>query len=244
MRTEGHRLDQLGVDDIVTITHQVRRLTVDDGACMLEIADRVVRHLEQALVDHEGKPAAAGVHLQLTCLVRELDAWHRQAASSAAHGVSLEESTRCLVLMATAGRGPFVDRGAGLDVVLPLSHELLADRPMLAGTVASLGVQADAFVRPGLDDLRALQDHRFGVHFVPNLGSVPSLDAASRFHLSAADACSLIACGGTLLGADVFVLTVLTSVPVSAAVADLFSTLAVGVKAALMPYALGPFPPS
>ncbi|MEO5679311.1 MAG: hypothetical protein ABIS47_06555, partial [Acidimicrobiales bacterium] len=145
-------------------------------ASMEEAAQAVVGQLFRGLVDDDGSPACALVRFYVTLRLGELVAPLRELAASAGNDgyPPLSDETRCLTLLATAGREPAWNdrRASARHQVVALSDEARVERlPMVAGLLRGLGIEASSVVRPDPTQATARSGRRYDLFFVPEAAS-------------------------------------------------------------------------
>jgi hypothetical protein len=233
-------LEQLSVDDLLDFSSAFERL--GDGArTMEEVAKRLVGHLHETLVDPDGAPACALIRLYKTHRFAELDAG-LQAFAERIGGGPVPGPTRCLTLLATAGVVPAWNdrrRSASHQAIPLLSAAVVEESPMIGALVRQLGLE----VGDVLGSARAQLHHEVqGVFFVEEAAGHPAVPAQDDFVVPYAIR-SVVGCGGVLPSGDTFALIAFTRVPVPERTADLFRSLALSLKAALVPFTFRTFTP-
>ncbi|HVF32725.1 MAG TPA: hypothetical protein VM933_06800 [Acidimicrobiales bacterium] len=234
-----HPLDRLSVDDLVACSSAFKDL--GRGAGSMEAAGQaIVEYLRRELVDGEGRPACALVRFYRTLRFRDLPDELRDFA-----GAVEDDRTRCLTLLGTAGEAPAWNdrRRSDAHAAIPLvDEEVVAASPMIAGLIDQLGVDVAAVVGPpSRDPGRANLHHRdYDVFFVPEAAGSPMVPAQDDFVVRHGIR-SVVGCGGILPSGDLFALILFTKVTLSPETAALFRTLALSVKAAIVPFTFEPF---
>jgi hypothetical protein len=107
---------------------------------------------------------------------------------------------------------------------------------MIAQLIRQLGVQVELLVDPAPELLVDVQQHTFNVFHVPVAEGCPYIPAQREFVLPYGVR-SVIGFGGLLPPGELFATILFSKVPVSRETAELFKTLALNVKVAMLPFA-------
>lgn len=222
------------------------RSAAGGAANMEEAAQGVVGQLFAGLVDGDGSPACALVRLYVTSRLGELQAPLQELAAAAVPDgmAALTDETRCLTLLATAGREPaWNDRRASEHhQVIALSDEEGVERlPMVAGLLRGLGIEASAVVRPDPRQATVRSGRRYDLFFVPEAAGSPLVpDGAfvARHGIR-----STVGFGGVLPSGELFAVVIFARVALTAAVAELLRSLALTVQALVVPHTYRVFAP-
>jgi hypothetical protein len=233
-----HDLARFTLGDMTRCGVELRKIGLE-ASSMEEVADRTVRYLYQRLRDSSLEaPACALVRLFVTMPYDELESAQQEFARSVLGRAPDSPEMKCLTLLATAGdeeawnsRHTSVGHSA-----LPLPGEdAIARSPMIAQLIRQLGVQLDALV--GSDERLMIdsEQHSFNVFYVPEAQGSPYIPAQREFVLPYGIR-SVLGFGGLLPSGDLFATILFARTPIPREVADLFKTLALNVKVALLPF--------
>jgi hypothetical protein len=168
----------------------------------------------------------------------ELQAFARAAAED-----DVEAGTRCLTLLGTSGDRPeWNDRRRSLaHRAIPLvSVEVVEQSPMIASLIRGMGLDVADVVAPDARAGITLHHRDYDLFFVPEAEGSP-LVPAQRDFVGPWGIRSVVGCGGMLPSSDLFALIVFSRLPLSEETADLFRTLALSVKATIVPYTFNVF---
>jgi hypothetical protein len=236
-----HRLDRLSIDDLIECSSAFRGIS-SGAASLEEAAQEITRYLHHHLVDGEGAPACPLVRLYKTHrfdgLGPELQAFARSAAEE-----DVEADTRCLTLLGTSGDlAEWNDRRRSLaHRAIPLvSVEVVEQSPMIASLIRGMGLDVADVVAPDARAGIALHHRDYDLFFVPEAEGSPLVPAQRDFVVPWGIR-SVVGCGGMLPSSDLFALIVFSRLPLSEETADLFRTLALSVKATIVPYTFNVF---
>jgi len=225
--------------DMMDCGAELRRLGAG-AESMEEVANRVVRHLYDQLGDATGRQrACALVRCYKTHPFGELDGDLQAFARGAMPDAELTAETRCLTLLATAGDEPaWNSRHASVGhKAIPLpSESVVQGIPMIAQLVRALGLDVSVLVKPDPGLLVDEQEHTFNVFYVPEALGSPYVPAQEGFVVPHGIE-SALGFGCLLPPADLLAVILFTKVAVPPEVAELFRTLALSVKLAVLPFA-------
>jgi two-component system NtrC family sensor kinase len=233
------RLEHLDVDDLLTIATHLRDAETS-ATCMEDVARRVVELLDACLEDDAGDPACALVRFYVTQRFADLGPLLQTAAIEAAPEDvrdGIEDDTRCFTLLATTGRKPeWCDRrrSVGHRAIPLVDEELVARLPMVAGLLSELGLDIGSVVRPSIADRIERHHRRYDVFHVPDAATSPSVPAKDfvREH----GVRSAVGLGGVMPSGEMFCVLLFSRVPIDEHVVELLGTLAVTVKAGIVPH--------
>lgn len=232
-----HRLDTFSVDDLIACSAAFKDVTA--GAPTMEAAAQAItRYLHEHLVDADGVPACPLVRFYKTQRLDQLDDELRAFAERAADAEApLPPRTRCLTLLATCGVEPaWNDRraSAGHRAIPLVSTEVVEQSPMIASLIRQLGLDVAAVVMPDAAQRLELHHQDYDVFYVRDAVGSPMVPAQEDFVLPYGIH-SVVGCGGVLPSGDLFALILFTRLLLGPGTADLFRTLALSVKASIVP---------
>jgi PAS domain S-box-containing protein len=235
-------LVSFGLSDMLQCSSGLRQAAA--GASTMEEAARsVVGYLDSHFVDkNTGEPALALTRFYKTHPFEGLEPDLQDfAASVAGQGVSLRK-VMCLALLATVGERPeWNDRHLSRShKAIPLpSTEALRDAPMVARLFRQLGADADWVVDPHPSLFREAERTTFDVFFVADAVGSAYVPAQDDFVLPYGIR-SVIGFGGALADGSLFAVVMFAKSVIPEATADLFATVALCTKLAVLPYVGGP----
>ncbi len=220
---------------------QLRKLGAG-AASMEETADRVVRALHESLRSPDGaSPACALVRLFVTMPYAELEPDLREAACTALGESSAPPTMKCLTLLGTAGdQAQWNSRRTSVGHrALPLPGEdAIARSPMIAQLIRQLGVDTAALISADAGFMIDQTQHSFNVFHVPQARDSPYIPAQREFVIPYGVQ-SVLGFGGLFPTGDLFATILFAKCAVRRETADLFKTLALNVKVALLPFVGG-----
>ena len=230
------RLDTFSIDDLLVCRDAFRE--IGERSDSLEaVAQGIAEYLHGCLVDDKLEPACALVRFYKTHRLEELPPTVQRFVDRSLRGDVIGQTTRCLTLLGTAGaEREWNDRTASLrHQAIPLATREAVERsPMIVGLIEQLGLDVDSVVDPD-DDPLPLHHRDYDVFFVPDALSSPLVPAQDEFVVPYGIR-SVVGCGGVLPSGDLFALILFTKLKLTAATADLFRTLALSIKATVVPF--------
>ncbi len=211
---------------------------------MEEAAQAIVSMLQQTMVSEEsGYRNCALVRCFKTTrfgqLPAELEAEARRLLESGA--AMPDPQMPCLTLLATSGEAPeWNDRRQSKGhAAIPLESVDFVERaPMIAALLQQMGLKIESALYPDSQFLLDAEQHAFNVFHVEHAEDAPSIPAQS--FVRSAGVRSVLGFGGLLPSGDLFAVIMFSRVPIPRETADLFRTIALGVKLALLPFSRGP----
>lgn len=206
---------------------------------MESAAGEIVRYLRRGFVDKDtGEPSLALVRFYKTLPFERLEAPLQSVALAAGRGTSSLHGVPCLTLLATAGEEPdWNDRRASRSHrVIPLpTTSALDELPMVAALVRELGLDPQDIVHPHPQDIRALDQRRYNVFYVPEALDSPHVPAQSDFVVPYGIR-SVLGFGGVLPSGALFAVLMFSSTPIPPETAEAFAVVAMSVKVAVLPF--------
>lgn len=230
------RLDTFSIDELIECRDAFREIG-ERSESLEAVAQAITQYLHTELVDAAGDPACALVRMYKTHPLGELPAALQRFVRRSGRGYDLDEMTRCLTLLGTAGlEEEWNTRWSshGHQAIPLATAEAVERSPMIVGLIEQLGLDVASIVDPRHDPM-ALHHRDYDVFFVPDALSSPLVPGQDEFVVPYAVR-SVVGCGGVLPTGDLFALILFTKLAISPDIADLFRTLALSVKATVVPY--------
>lgn len=210
------------------------------GADSLEgVANRLVRLLYERLTMPPGQPACALARLFVTVPFARLEPQLQEFAARLHPQIHERPATRCLTLMGTAGQVEEWNArtsSAGHQALPLASAESVARSPMINQLIRQLGVEVGSLVAADTDMMLDTSQHTFNVFHVPRAPGSPFIPAQEEF-VKPFGVQSVLGFGGLLPPGELFAAILFTKTHVPREIAELFKTLALNAKVALMPFA-------
>lgn len=232
-------LGSFGLSDLLECSAAVRRLGAG-ASSMEEVATELVDYFHDRFVDKETQsPALALVRFYKTHPFGLLEPDLRRFAQASAGRVRLAETVPCLTLLGTAGDDlQWNDRRASQShQAIPLpSAQAVESSPMIYQLVRELGLDVDQVVSPDPELIHRL-DQSFGVFYVPEAEGSPHVPAQDFVRTHGIK--SVLGFGGLLPSGYFYAVVMFSRSPISASTAEAFSTVALAVKLAVLPFVSG-----
>jgi hypothetical protein len=210
---------------------------------MEDAASSIIRYLRKSLVDSEGKPASALIRLYKTHPYGDLPPpLQKFAAGVFGEAQDLRPTTKCLTLMATAGDlADWNSRQSSTGhKAIPLpSAQVVGQLPMVAQLVRQLGIEVTALLDADTSLLIDAEQRTYNVFYIAEAEGSPFIPAQQQFVIPHGVR-SVLGFGGLFHTGDLFAVIVFSKLAINRNTADLFKTLALNVKMAMLPFAAGP----
>jgi hypothetical protein len=229
-------IDDFSLKDMVELSASLRR-TGSGAASMEEVAGKIVHILNENLT--EGKS-----HEKTCVLVRffkthsysDLDGGLQEFARTVLKAHPGSTAMKCLVLLATAGLLPEwnsrnLSRGHKV-IPLPSSEYFVKAFPMVGQLVEQMGLDVNTVLSQDAAVVADMTTRTFNVFLVPEAKGSVYIPAQNDFVIPFGVR-SVLGFGGILPSGNLFIV-ILFSIPRE--VADMFKTLALSVKVAILPF--------
>ncbi|NEO87136.1 MAG: GHKL domain-containing protein [Spirulina sp. SIO3F2] len=225
--------------------HSLSQFTLRDMAELglaLRQASQDADHMEaaaQALVTYLYKhcPGAALVRLFKTHPYGGLSADLQQSVQAGLSATSAN-ALKCLTLLATAGtESAWCDRHSsqGHQVIPLTSVEGVQQIPMIAQLIQQFGLDIENIVEPDPALLVKLEQRNFNVFHIPCALGSPFIPSQAEF-VQPYGIESVLGFGGLLPSGNLFTMIIFSQVTIPRSTAEMFQSLALSVKLALLPF--------
>ncbi len=230
-------LSQFTLGDMADIGAEFRKLQARSDS-MQDLAEESVRYLYDELVDaNTGTRQCALVRFYKTHPFGDLDEPRRAFAARGFPGEP-DASMRCLTLLATAGDeaewNDCLKSEGHLAIPLP-SEEGVAGIPMIARLVEQFGLEIRHILSSDQAILIAQEQETYNVFYVPEAVGSACIPAQDSFVIPYGVR-SVLGFGGILPSGDLFAKILFSRVPIPPPTADMFQTLTLSLKFALIPF--------
>ena len=205
-----------------------------------EVSNRVVGMLHEDLrMPPTNAHACALVRLFVTLPYSTLPAPQQEFARRLRPGIEQQPSMKCLTLLATVGEKPEWNsrhQSAGHQALPLAGAESINRSPMINQLIRQLGVEVGTLVSDNSGMLLDSSQHTFNVFHVPQAPGSPFIPAQQEFVIPHGVQ-SVVGFGGLLPPGELFATILFSKAPIPREIAELFKTLALNVKVALLPFA-------
>jgi hypothetical protein len=222
-------IEDFTLKDMVEFSAALR--TMGTGAkSMEEVANGIVHYLHDNLVDQTtGKKNCVLVRFFKTIRYDELDPELQEFAKGVLMGPPESPDMKCMVLLASAGaKHEWNSRKNSVGhKAIPLPSEHFIDAfPMVRQIIQQMGLEVNTLLTPDPAVVLDMSPEAVGSEYVP----------AQEDFVIPCGVRSVIGFGGILPSGNLFVTILFSRVPVPRETADMFRTLALSVKVAILPY--------
>ncbi len=234
-----HDLSNFRLPDTILASRELRDLG-RNASTMEEAARNVVNFLYECFrTPQTGDPCWALVRCFITHRFTLLPADLRAIAASLMADKPITSDLCCLILLASRGDDPaWNSRHTSKDhQAIPLpTEEIVAQAPMIARLVHQMGMDVGQVIQPCRDLLVDLEQHTFNVFHVEDAVGSEYIPAQQTF-VARYGVKSALGFGGVLPSGELFAVIMFAKVKINRETAELFKTLALSVKLALLPFA-------
>lgn len=224
--------------DMVETSAALRRMGAS-AASMEQVADRIVDYLYDQFVDREtGEKFFVLVRLFKTHPYEELDEELRVFARGMLGAPPESPAMKCLTLLASAGALPEWNsrKSSAGHKAIPLPSELFVEKfPMIRQLVQQLGLKVKSVLQPDPEILVDLAQTTYNVFYIPEAVGSQYVVAQQEFVIPF-NVRSVLGCGGILPSGNLFAIIIFSKVQFPRETADLFKTVALSVKMAVLPF--------
>lgn len=231
-------LQQFNLRDMTECGAALRKIGMG-AQSMEETAERVVQYFYQQFRDRQtGESPFALVRFFKTHPFGSLPTELRAVAQTMVADTPISFTTKCLTLLATTGDRPeWQTRQAskGHQAIPLMSAKLVAQSPMISQLIQQFGLEVKAVLAPSPDLILDLEQRTFNVFLVSNALNSPYVPAQAEFVIPCGIR-SVLGFGGMLPSGDLMALILFSKRSIAHETADLFKTLALNIKMAVLPF--------
>ncbi|MBF0408165.1 MAG: hypothetical protein HQM10_12480 [Candidatus Riflebacteria bacterium] len=230
------------MSDLIELGSILRRLGTN-AKSMEEAARRIVNCLNDNLTTRstETGKAFALVRFFKTHPFGTLDPELRESAKSILKDHSVSSEMKCLTLLASAGENPNWNsrkNSAGHKAIPLPNEEFVIQFPMISQLVNQFGLKVSDVLRPNPKMILELEQKTYNVFHVSDALGSPIIPAQKTF-VEPYGIKSVLGFGSVLPSGDIFAVIMFSKIHISHEIADLFKSLALSVKMAVMPFSAG-----
>jgi len=209
---------------------------------MEEAGNRIVRYLyENFCTNPTGEKSCALVRLFKTHPYEDLEVELAKYARSMLDDYPPLPAMKCMTLLATVGeQTEWNSRHTSVGhKAIPLASEsVVAQIPMISQLIRQLGLDIKTVINPGPDLLVEIEQRKYNVFYVPEAIGNPYIPAQESFVIPFGIK-SVLGFGGLLPSGNLFAIIMFLKVQIPHSTAQMFSTLALNVKTALLRFDRG-----
>ena len=235
---KSHDITNFTIRDITECGMVLRR--AGEGAeNMEEAAGRIVSYLYDTLIEgRAGERACSLVRFFKTLSFESLDDELKAFALNMLAGGLFSHDMKCLTLLATAGENPAWNsrlNSKGHKAIPLPSEEALRDIPMILNLVKQLGLPTEMVVKPDPELILDMEQKTYNVFHVKEAPGSPYIPFQEEFVVPYGIK-SVLGFGGLLPAGDIFTVNMFLKVAITRETADLFRSLSLSVKLAVLPF--------
>ncbi|OHD62561.1 MAG: hypothetical protein A2096_14850 [Spirochaetes bacterium GWF1_41_5] len=217
----------------------VIRKTGSEATSMEETAQKITGYLYRQLGDiRNGKNGCALVRLFKTHPYGDLDQELKKFANTVLKSEQPSPGMKCLTLLASTGELPEWNtrHGSQGHKTIPLASEkFVLAFPMVSNLIKQFGLEINQVVEPRMDIILDISQKKYNVFYIPEAAGNQIIPAQDNFVVPFKIK-SVLGCGGVFPSGNLFVLIMFTKVAICSEAAELFKTLALDIKLALLPF--------
>jgi two-component system NtrC family sensor kinase len=224
--------------DMVDVSAALRSMG-SGAASMEEAADRIVHYLYDHLTEKNGMGnACALVRLFKTHPYADLDDSLRTFASGIMKASPVSREMKCLVLLGSAGELPEWNsrhQSAGHKAIPLPSEHFIESFPMITQLIQQLGLEVNTLLQPDPSVVMDMAQKTYNVFLIPDATGSVYVPAQDGFVIPF-NVRSVLGFGGILPSGNLFTVIIFSKVKLTRQTADMFRSLALSVKIAILPF--------
>lgn len=230
-------METFALTDMTRCGIELRRLGKGAGS-MEEAAQNIAEYFYTSLRTEHDRPACALVRMYVTAPYSELQDELQEFAKGLV-GDATNPGMKCLTLLGTSGEENDWNsrrRSVGHKALPLQSAESIAKSPMINALIRQLGIPVATLLD---SDQRIMLDehqHTFNVFHVPDAAGSPYIPAQENFVIPHGIR-SVLGFGGMLPDGEMFAIIIFSKLCIPRERAELFNTLALNAKLAILPFA-------
>lgn len=233
-----HDLAKFTLRDMIECSLKLRQIG-NEAVSMEETANRIVNYLYNNLDNYQTKEkSCALIRFFKTHTFENLEPHLQQLAQQMLSSDFSTEKLKCLTLLATAGeREEWNNRlNSRGHQVIPLSCEEVVEKiPMISQLIYQFGLDINSLLKPETQQLIELEQKNYNVFYIPDAVSSEYIPVKENFVIHFGIK-SVLAFGGLLPDGNLFAVILFSKVKIPRATAEMFSTLALSIKTAILPF--------
>lgn len=206
---------------------------------MEETSSRIIRYLyENFCTKPTGEKSCALIRLFKTHSYEDLEPELAESARNMLGDYPCLPAIKCMTLLATAGEQTQWNSrhtSAGHKAIPLASESVVAQMPMISQLIGQLGLDIKTAIDPDPNLLLEIEQRKYNVFYVPEAIDSPHIPARDSFVIPFGIK-SVLGFGGLLPSGNLFAIIMFLKVTIPHSTAQMFSTLALNVKTALLPF--------
>lgn len=231
-------ITQFSLSDMTECASALRQLGAG-AANMEQVAGKIARFLyDHLIVKQSGDRGCALVRLYKTHPYRELTDELRQFARGVLGRAPESTEVKCLTLLGTAGDLPewnVRSKSVGHQAIPLPSKRVVAQFPMISQLINQFGLDISAVLRPDPAHLIQMEKTSYNVFLASDAAGNPYIPAQDDFVIPHRIE-SALGFGGMFQSGNLYAVILFSKCSITRATANMFQTLALSVKMALLPF--------
>ncbi|MCL1470358.1 adenylate/guanylate cyclase domain-containing protein [Argonema antarcticum] len=231
-------LTRFTLRDMVECGMALRQIGLDADS-MEQTSNRIIRYLyENFCTKPTGEKSCTLIRLFKTHPYQDLEPELAESARSMLGNYPCLPALKCMTLLATAGEQTEWNSrhtSAGHKAIPLASESVVAQMPMISQLIRQLGLDIKMVLDPDPNLLLEIEQRKYNVFYVPEAIDSPHIPARNSFVIPFGIK-SVLGFGGLLPSGNLFAIIMFLKVTIPHSTAQMFSTLALNVKAALLPF--------
>lgn len=235
-------LAEFRMSEMIECGSAIRKLGVGSRS-MEEAADRIIHYLYANFKDKQtGQGAFALVRFYKTHPFADLDDELRGFVRNMMGSIPESPAMKCLTLLATIGDNQLWNsrkKSSGHKAIPLPSSQVVEQIPMIAQLIIQFGLDISHVIKPEPDLILELGQKSFNVFYVAEAALSPYVPAQDNFVIPYGIK-SALGFGGMLSDGNLFAIIMFSKTHIGRDKADLFKTLSLSAKMAVLPFTEGP----
>jgi hypothetical protein len=231
-------INDFTLKDMVDFSAALRRMG-SDAASMEEVADKIVHYLHDHLIDKKtGEKTCVLVRFFKAHPYGELDNDLQEIARNMLNIPPESPDMKCMVLLASAGAQPEWNsrkQSRGHQVIPLPSEHFVEAFPMVRQLIQQMGLELRTVLQPDPAVVMDMTQKTYNVFHIPEATGSRYIPAQDDFVIPFGVR-SVVGFGGILPSGNLFVIIMFSKVPVPRQTAEMFRSLALSVKVAVLPF--------
>ena len=231
-------ITQFSLSDMTECASALRQFGVG-AKSMEEVADGIARFLyDHLIIKQSGERGCALVRVYKTHPFRELTDDLRDFACGVLGRAPESADVKCLTLLGTAGDLPdwnVRSKSVGHQAIPLPSERVVAQFPMISQLINQFGLDISAVLRPDPAHLIQMEKTEYNVFLASDAAGNPYIPAHDEFVIPHRIE-SALGFGGMLPSGNLYAVILFSKCSITRATANMFQTLALSVKMAVLPF--------
>lgn len=224
--------------DMMETSAALRKMGAD-AVSMEQVANQIVHYLYDQFADREtGEQSFILVRFFKTHPYEELDEELRIFARGMLGAPPESPAMKCLTLLASAGVLPEWNSrkfSTGHKAIPLPSDHFVEQFPMVRQLVQQLGLEVNTVLQPDPEVLVDLAQKSYNVFYISEAVGSQYVTAQQEFVIPY-NVSTVLGCGGILPSGNLFAIIIFSKVHFPRETADLFKTVALSAKVAILPF--------